>query len=274
MTISSIFQAALNCIQESNPNLKLALTNEFKSLWLENKLYLESTPEIIKIIAPGLPDTLSLVLPRDLPKRKLHHTDGKAALLHAIAHIEFNAINLAWDAIYRFQNMPKEYYTDWLQIAAEEAKHFSLLNEYLNDLGYQYGDFPAHNSLWELAVETDYDVLVRMALVPRIMEARGLDVTPGMIKKFEQIGDSRAVAILNLILSEEQGHVFIGNKWFNALCKDRQLEPLTTFRELISKHVKGQIKPPFAKAYRIAAGFTEIELAMLEEISKVVSNNG
>lgn len=266
--ITSIFHAALSCIQESELKSKIELTNRFRELWLKQELNQNPTGEIIKIDAPGRPNKLMLVLPRALPKRKLHRPDGKAALLHAIAHIEFNAINLAWDAIYRFQNMPTEYYTDWLQIAYEEAKHFSLLNDYLNHLGYEYGDFPAHNGLWELAVKTDYDVLVRMALVPRIMEARGLDVTPGIISKFAQIGDDRAVEILNIILTEEQGHVYIGNKWFNMLCSDRRIDPLITFRMLINKHVNGQIKPPFSRESRIAAGFTEVELDMLEDISK------
>lgn len=263
----SLFNLALICLEESDILSKLSLTNQVYKSWENNILSLDKLDNIKKIISPGRPEKPDLVQPKDVARRSLNTIEGKAALLHAICHIEFNAINLALDAVYRFQDMPKAYYADWIQIAFEEAKHFGLLNDYLKDLGYKYGDFPAHNSLWELAVNTDYDILARMALVPRIMEARGLDVTPGIIKKFKNIGDHRAVDILNIILTEEQGHVAAGNKWFNYLCSERNIEPLECFKQLIKKHVTGQIKPPFATEYRLASGFTKQELEMLENIN-------
>lgn len=262
----SLFTAAHSCLKQEDISLKCSLTNQYKLLWDRNKLSLHGSNSIEKITIPGRPIKPELVLPRELPKRKLGNTEGRAALLHAIAHIEFNAINLAWDAVYRFQNMPVEYYSDWVNIAVEEAKHFKLVNDYLHELGYAYGDFVAHNGLWELAVDTDYDILARMALVPRIMEARGLDVTPGIIDKFTKINDDRAVEILNVILTEEKGHVAVGNRWFNYICKQREVEPLTTFKNLILKHVKGQIKPPFAREHRLSAGFSVEELDLLENI--------
>ncbi len=263
----SLFNLALCCLEQSDLQIKIDLTNNVYQLWQKKLLFIDKLDAVKQILSPGRPENPVLVQPKHVPRRKLHTIEGKAALIHAICHIEFNAINLAWDAVYRFQDMPIAYYSDWVQIAFEEAKHFCLLNNYLLELGYAYGDFPAHNSLWELAVNTDYDILARMALVPRIMEARGLDVTPGIINKFANIGDNRAVDILNIILQEEQGHVAAGNKWFHYLCMQRKLEPLECFSQLIKKHIKGQIKPPFATEYRLASGFTIKELEMLENIT-------
>ena len=264
--ITSIFQAALECLLADDIQQKINLLQFYKSNWDAGKLNNIKTDNIIKIINAGRPEKPELVWPRNLPRRRLHGKDGRGTLLHAIAHIEFNAINLALDAVYRFQDMPHQYYSDWMRIACEEANHFSLLNNYLKELGYSYGDFNAHNGLWALAVETDYDVLVRMALVPRIMEARGLDVTPGIIQKFMSIPDLKAVEILSIILEEEHDHVAIGNKWFHYLCEQRGLAPLETFKQLIGQHINGQIKPPFATEARLKSGFTIQELEMLENL--------
>lgn len=263
----SLFMVAIDTLMLAEPQAKIDYTNQHKRNWDNGYLTLQKTARVNRIIEPGRPDKPELVLPRNLPRRRLGTIEGRAALIHAVCHIEFNAINLAWDAIYRFQDMPQEYYNNWLQVAYEEAKHFSLLHDYLIELGYKYGSFPAHNGLWELAVDTDYDVLVRMALVPRIMEARGLDVTPAMIKKFADLGDNRAVSILSIILDEELGHVAFGNKWYRYLCEQRSLDPLVTFENLIAKHIKGQIKPPFNTERRLASGFTQEELSMLENIN-------
>lgn len=214
----------------------------------------------------GYPKKLKLVHPKSLKSRKLTTLEGQAAMVHAIAHIEYNAIHLALDAIMRYANMPVTYYADWWQVAQEEGKHFNLLNEYLNQLGYEYGDFPAHNSLWELATETAYDVLARMALVPRIMEARGLDVTPGIRDKFQRVGCNAMVNILNIIFHDEIGHVAIGNHWFHWLCEQRSQCPMATFKQLIHQHVTTQIKGPFAHHARIEAGFSEEELLYLQSI--------
>ena len=212
---------------------------------------------------PGIPLKPQLVPPLALPKRSMRTVEGRAALIHALAHIEFNAINLALDAIWRFVDMPENYYRDWLKVASEEAYHFSLLNAHLQTLGYTYGDFAGHNSLWEMVDRTKNDVLARMALVPRTMEARGLDATPSTRSKFAQVGDSKMVEILTIILRDEIGHVAIGNVWYNWLCAQRNLEPIATFASLCQQYSAPKLKPPFNLEARRQAGFSEVELAML-----------
>lgn len=188
---------------------------------------------------------------------------GRAALIHALAHIEFNAINLALDAVWRFPGLPANFYADWMRVASEEALHFSLLSTHLQTLGYRYGDFSAHNSLWEMAEKTSGDVLARMALVPRTLEARGLDATPSVRAKLSQVGDDKAAAILDIILRDEIGHVAIGNYWFAWLCQQQQLEPLAVYRELARRYQAPALKGPFNREARKAAGFSEEELAAL-----------
>ena len=212
---------------------------------------------------PGRPAQPQLVSPLELPKRSMRADEGRAALIHALAHIEFNAINLALDAIWRFGDMPENYYCDWLKVATEEAYHFSLLNAHLQSLGYMYGDFAAHNSLWEMVDRTKNDVLARMALVPRTMEARGLDATPALRNKFAQIHDTKMVEILDIILRDEIGHVAIGNIWFNWLCNNRNLESIATFKQLCADYRAPTLKPPFNMPARRSAGFSEAELALL-----------
>ncbi len=212
---------------------------------------------------PGRPIKPELVAPLELPKRSMRTIEGRAALIHALAHIEFNAINLALDAIWRFDNMPDNYYTDWLKVAVEEAYHFSLLNAHLQSLGYRYGDFPGHNSLWEMVDRTKNDVLARMALVPRTMEARGLDATPSTRNKFAQVDDLRMAEILDIILRDEIGHVAIGNVWYNWLCVQRNCEPIATFKSLCVEYSAPKLKPPFNLEARRKAGFSEDELALL-----------
>jgi uncharacterized ferritin-like protein (DUF455 family) len=194
----------------------------------------------------------------------MNTVEGRASLIHALAHIEFNAINLALDAVWRFPNMPEAYYLDWLQVAQEEAYHFGLLADHLVTLGYQYGDFSAHNSLWELAEKTQEDVLARMALVPRTMEARGLDATPALRAKLAQAKDLAAAEILDIILRDEIGHVAIGNRWFGFLCEQRQLEPIACFAELAMKFRAPTLRAPFNVSARLAAGFTPEELQAMK----------
>jgi len=213
------------------------------------------------VSAPGRPARPPLVAPARVPRRGTGTTAGRAALLHAIAHIEFNAINLALDAVARFADLPEAYYRDWWQIAVEEAEHFSLLTGHLANLGHVYGDFPAHDGLWEAARKTADDCLARMALVPRVLEARGLDVTPGMRARFVAAGDLRAAGILEVILREEIGHVAIGNRWFHRLCAERGVDPAATFRALCARHGQSPPRPPFNVEARLAGGFTREELA-------------
>ena len=219
------------------------------------------------IAAPGRPARPPLVPPSQLPQRKLASEAGRAAFLHALTHIEFNAINLAWDAVYRFRGMPQSYYSDWLGVAADEARHFALLRERLRGLGYDYGDFPAHDGLWDMAVRTSHDILVRMALVPRVLEARGLDVTPPMISRLRQLGDLESVGILEVILRDEIGHVEAGSRWFNYLCKQRGLEPLLIFRQLLDEFLQGRIRSPLNLEARTKAGFRDNELDLLETLA-------
>ena len=212
---------------------------------------------------PGRPAKPELVLPKFVPKRRMDTLEGRASLLHSLAHIEFNAMNLALDAIWRFPEMPQQYYKDWLKVAKEEAYHFSLINEYMQTLGFSYGDFTAHNSLWEMVERTTDSVLARMALVPRTMEARGLDAVPMIRERFKQVKDSRAVEILDIILRDEIGHVLIGNHWFNYLCAQDHLSPVTTYRELAAKYRAPILKGPFNIEARQQAGFTSEELNLL-----------
>jgi uncharacterized ferritin-like protein (DUF455 family) len=214
---------------------------------------------------PGRPQQPTLVSPGQLKKRSMRTQEGRAALIHALAHIEFNAINLALDAIWRFKNMPEKYYLDWLKVAGEEAYHFNLLSTHLNNLGFNYGDFSAHNSLWEMVERTQNDVIARMALVPRTLEARGLDACLPLRNKLEQAGDIEAALILDIILRDEIGHVAIGNYWFNYLCQQNQLVPIDTFKRLCKDYNAPQLKPPFNFEARKKAGFTEDELTLLIE---------
>ena len=183
--------------------------------------------------------------------------------MHAIAHIEFNAINLALDAAYRFTDMPEQYYRDWISVAADEARHFSMIRNYLVTHGADYGDFPAHNGLWDMAIKTAHDVLARMALVPRVMEARGLDVTPAMIRKLDRAGDAEAVAILEIIYREEIEHVRIGSHWFRYVCDCRGLNPEPTFFGLVDEYFAGELRGPFNLEARRRSGFGEVELERL-----------
>lgn len=214
---------------------------------------------------PGRPDRPRLIHPARLKKRGLGKPEGRAALIHAIAHIEFNAINLSLDAAYRFRGMPAEFYADWLRVAADEARHFELLNARLAEYGYTYGDFDAHNGLWEMAVKTADEVMVRMALVPRVLEARGLDVTPGMIDKLRQAGDDDTAAIFEVILEEEVPHVAIGTRWFRDCTDERGLEPDHTFTGLLETYMNGGPPGPYNVPARRAARFSEAELDWLAQ---------
>ncbi len=212
---------------------------------------------------PGRPAQPALVEPKDVPRRTPFTREGRAALLHAVAHIEFNAINLALDAIWRFAGMPERYYFDWLTVAAEEAHHFTLLSEHLATLGCRYGDHAAHDGLWTMCERTAHDVTARMALVPRTLEARGLDATPPMQKKLAKAGDAAAVAILGIILRDEVGHVAIGNHWYRWLCTRDGLDPLAHYAVLAARHGAPVPKGPFNLEARASAGFTPDELASL-----------
>ena len=212
---------------------------------------------------PGRPPRPRLVAPADVPRRSPFTPEGRAALLHSVAHIEFNAINLALDAVWRFAGMPEAFYRDWLRVAAEEALHFTLLAGHLATLGHAYGDFDAHDGLWTMAEKTAGDIVARMALVPRTLEARGLDATPPMQARLARAGDPRAVEILDVILRDEVGHVAIGNRWYGWLCEREGLDPVAHYAVLAARHGAPRLKPPFNLPARKAAGFSDAELAAL-----------
>ncbi|MDE2388049.1 MAG: ferritin-like domain-containing protein [Betaproteobacteria bacterium] len=264
--MESLFDAAKNCLMACAVEEKLQLTAQTAQAWRDGLLALASHHEPEPIREPGRPDKPVLIAPDDVPKRRLNTPEGLAVLIHAVTHIEFNAINLAWDAVYRFRDLPRQFYADWIKVAAEEAHHFQLLRQRLNALGSDYGDFPAHNGLWDMAVRTAFDPLVRMALVPRVLEARGLDVTPGMIARLRQAGDEETVAVLEIILRDEIGHVAIGSHWFQYLCRQRGLDAGQTFQALIGQYLPAQICGPFHYAARQQAGFSAAELKMLEQM--------
>ncbi len=226
--------------------------------WCDPALVLQATA-----VLPGRPAKPLLVAPATLAKRSPFTTTGRAALLHAVAHIEFNAINLALDAIWRFAHMPLAYYTDWLLVAFEEALHFKLLTEHLATLGHAYGDFDAHDGLWAMTEKTAGDITARMALVPRTLEARGLDATPPMQARLRQAGDQRAADILGVILRDEIGHVAIGNRWYRWLCTQQGLDAEALYPQLATRYGAPALRPPFNVAARSAAGFSASEIAAL-----------
>lgn len=278
---SNLYQRAETVLLESNPRQKCRLTFALASQWQksvfssdDNIENLESgsvPPEILSFDMPGQPDLPKLVNPRDLKRRSMSSEAGRIGFLHAFAHIEFNAINIALDAIYRFRQMPDQYVSDWLLVASEEAKHFLLLDDCLNERGSYYGEYDAHRGLWDMVCKTRHDVLHRMALVPRVMEARGLDVTPALIKKFTQANDSRAVEILKVIYEDEIGHVRIGNFWYQTLCEERKLDAAQTFIGLVDSYMNGKLRGPFNWPARLDAGFEVKELEALEQ--KEINNS-
>lgn len=261
----SLYGAIYQAIMEPSPALKGELSDQVYQNWINGQLIRDVDFPLEDIDIPGRPDQPELVHPRQVKQRSLATEEGRKVLLHSFAHIEFNAINLALDAAYRFRDMPDDFVTDWLSVAAEEAKHFKLIDDYLMDLGSSYGAFKAHNGLWDMVCRTRHNVLHRMALVPRVMEARGLDVTPGMMEKFRQIKDLRSVDILQVIYQEEIGHVAIGNRWFHYCCKQQQVDSQETFKALIGEYFAGKLRGPFNHEARLAAGFEEYELTAIEQ---------
>ena len=262
-----LFTTARECLLADAPDRKLALTFAAAEAFALGELAIpvDAAPPA-PITMPGRPARPRLVHPRELSKRGLGSPQGKAAFIHAIAHIELNAVDLAWDAVYRFRGLPTTYYADWVGVANDEARHFRMLRERLRESGYDYGDFDAHNGLWEMAEKTAHDGLARMALVPRVLEARGLDVTPGMIDKLRALGDDASAEILETILSEEVAHVAAGSRWFRWYCRREGVEPRTRFRELLDEYARGSLRGPFNHQARLAAGFDAEEIAALEQL--------
>lgn len=261
-------QKALACKDiEEKPQRVLKAFKAF----LNGKLF--ERPDTIANDSVGFPDQLEWVAPKALARRKTSQAKGRVALMHAIGHIEFNAINLALDAICRFPGLPQTFYCDWFKVAAEESYHFQLIDQYLRNHGYGYGDFPVHNGLWQMAQDTAYDPMVRMACVPRLLEARGLDVAPTMALKLQQQGDVVAAEILNIIFQDEIEHVRVGNRWYHYFCQKRGIDPLETFKQCVAQHAADFLRGPYNTNARQAAGFLKAELAVLLEMESALQNN-
>ena len=263
--MSELRQSALEILLITDPKTKVERLNQLFDDQRDGRLSLISSACLSAkgLQLPGRPERPELVPPLTVPKRAMHTVEGRHSLLHSLAHIEFNAMNLALDAIWRFADMPAQYYVDWLKVAKEEAYHFSLIEEHLQLLGLAYGDFPAHNSLWEMVERTSDAVIARMALVPRTMEARGLDAVPAIRERFKQIKDDRVVEILEIILRDEVGHVSIGNQWFNFLCTKENLSPIKAYQDLAKQYRAPALRGPFNLEARKLAGFTVEELSLL-----------
>ncbi len=264
--IESLFARALACLRTEDPQLKAELTGQLARDWAARRLDLEPAAGLPELTEPGRPRRPQLVAPGRLAKRSMGSALGRAALVHAVAHIELNAIDLALDAVYRFRGLPRAFYGDWIGVAVEEARHFAMLRERLRQLGCEYGDFPAHDGLWSLALQTAADPLLRMALVPRVMEARGLDVAPGMIERLRAAGDTETASALEVILQDEIGHVRAGTRWLRHLCAERGLDPEATYFELLERHLGAAVRYPLHLEARRQAGFSESELRRLEEL--------
>jgi len=262
---SNIFEFAEACLYRTDIDEKLALTHQAKQLLEEGKLSFDSNQPVLPIELVEFPGKPELLAPRDMPKRKLNSVQGLSAFFHAIAHIEFIAIYLAWDLLYRFRDLPQQFYRDWLRIADEEAQHFALIRKHLQAMNTDYGDFPAHSGLWDHAQDTANDLVARLALVPRCMEARGLDVTPAMIEKFKLQGDEASVSLLTRILTDEVGHVERGSYWFQHVCQRQGIESESKYQQTLIEYYKGKKpKGPFNREMRIIAGFSNAELDWLE----------
>ncbi|BBB26543.1 ferritin-like domain-containing protein [Amphritea japonica] len=266
--LQNLYEQTKQAFLTADPDLKIEQTRQVVSRWNAGELeWLEGArPELLN--QPGRLDTPEIVAPAEVNKRKFGKEKGRAALIHALAHIELTAVNLALDSVYRYRDMPKEFYADWMQCAGEEANHFIALRGRLREMGYDYGSFSAHGELWSMAVDTGDDMLERMGIVHRVFEARALDVIPKAVQRFDQLGDKKMVDVLTMIANEEVGHVSSGTRWYHYQCNKRQLDPNQTFINLLWKYMKGPLKGPFNYEERLKAGFTQPELAMMEAMDK------
>jgi len=268
--MTDLHTAAKRCLDAVDPAEKLRLTQVTWRAFEAGELRPDpASPPPEPIGPPGRPERPRLVNARQVPQRGLGSPEGRAALVHAVAHIEFNAINLAWDAVYRYRDKPMAYYRDWASCAHDEARHFAMLSGRLAELGHAYGDFDAHDGLWAMAEKTALDDTARMALVPRVLEARGLDVTPGMIERLRHLGDHGTVAILEVILREEVAHVAAGTRWYRHCCERDGIDPIEHFFDLLRDYMGVSLRGPFNLPARREAGFVEAELDRLISLAEL-----
>jgi uncharacterized ferritin-like protein (DUF455 family) len=257
-SITSLRGGATTAILSADLDVKTRLAQETATRWFERRLSLRSPLDPPLAERPGRPEKPELVPPKAVGKRSLHTVNGRIATLHAIAHIELNAVDLALDIVARFatEPVPNSFFDGWMQVAFEEAKHFRMVRARLNDLGAEYGDMPAHDGLWQAAHSTRNDLTARLAVVPLILEARGLDVTPSLQAKMRESGDLETAAILDVIYNDEKGHVAVGAKWFRFLCARERKDPAATFQQLVRANFRGSLKAPFNDVARAEAGLT------------------
>ena len=257
-TITSLRGGAIAAIRSADLDRKTELAQESANRWFARTLSLRSPLDPPLADRPGRPEKPELVPPKNMEKRSLHTLKGRIALLHAIAHIELNAVDLALDIVARFATgpVPNSFFDGWMQVAFEEAKHFRMVRARLRELGADYGDLPAHDGLWQAAHATRTDLTARLAVVPLILEARGLDVTPALQAKMRETGDLESAAILDVIYNDEKGHVAVGAKWFRFLCAREKRDPARTFKELVRANFRGSLKAPFNDIARAEAGLT------------------
>ncbi len=252
----TLCEAACHVLNTAEADEKVRLTFDYVQAWNDGKI--AEVGRMSPPDHPARPEKPALLYPRDMPRRRLGSLAGRTALIHAIAHIELNAIDLAWDIMARFEyeNLPRAFFDDWVKVAYDEAVHFKLLTERLADLDHAYGDLPAHNGLWDAASQTSDDLMARCALVPMLLEPRGLDTTPPTVEKLRRGGDDKTADIMHRIGHEEIDHVAAGTRWFNYLAEKRQLDPVTTYHEFIRNRYKSDLKAPFNKEARDQAGLT------------------
>ena len=268
--IESLRGGTTAAIADADLDLKTALAQETARRWFARTLSMRSPRDPVLPARPGRPERPELIPPRHMEKRSLHTLKGRIALLHALAHIELNAVDLALDIVARFttERVPHSFFDGWMQVAFEEAKHFRLIRDRLRELGADYGDLPAHDGLWQAAHDTRNDLTARLAVVPLILEARGLDVTPTLQAKMRETGDDASADILDIIYNDEKGHVAVGAKWFRFLCAREKKDPSATFRELVRTNFRGPLKPPFNDVARAEAGLTPSFYRSLVSVSQ------
>ncbi|MCP1335688.1 ferritin-like domain-containing protein [Futiania mangrovi] len=251
---ASLEDAACSVLETADADAKAACALAVASAWEAGTLAPARAPGPVPV-RPARPLRPRLVSPTSVPRRA-RGRKGRIALLHAVAHIELNAIDLAWDMIARFSGpaMPDAFYADWVRVGAEEARHFRLVAGRLAAYDAVYGDLDAHDGLWDAAAQTADDLLARLAIVPLVLEARGLDVTPQMIARMEREGDAGSAEALGVIYCEEVGHVATGLRWFRAEAEARGLDPVHAFHEIVETGFRGRLKPPFNREARSSAG--------------------
>ncbi len=269
--MKNLYQEAKKCFLTADPDEKLALSLDVVAAWNNGLLEWQEGDSAIETMAaqynqPGRLDKPVLVAVNKVKNRGFKSVQQRASLIHSLAHIEMTAVNLSWDSVYRYRHLPKEYYDDWVQTAKEETQHFYLLRHSLREMGFDYGDFPAHNELWQMALTTADDLMARMAIVHRVLEARALDVVPFSVEKFRAVGDRQTADSLVIIANDEIGHVNSGTRWFRYRCQQEQEDPDKMFFTLIRKYLKSTPRGPFNRDARMKAGFSLVEMQELERL--------